>query len=272
MQLSQDEILKVMNEIRELRSRNLSYSGIVKKLKSKGIKISKATVIRWYKGLHNPFNRMKYVKLEPSPELSYIIGVMFGDGSISFGRSGRSYKYRIRLKVIDKEFAEEFKRCLEALGLNPSLRLERDKTRTDRWCVEVCSKSLYMFLKQPKEKLFEIAREFSKEFLRGFFDSEGSVSWDRKRKKLSVRACNYDLELLYFVQELLALLNIHSKIYVQAREGKIVKIRNKYYSYKQNLYSIDIYRREAVIKFARIIGFTISRKAEKLKNCLEFFG
>lgn len=82
---------------------------------------------------------MNSVRLEPSLKLAYVIGVMFGDGSVSFRKSGRSYKYRIRLKVVDREFAEEFKRCLEALGLKPSLRLERDRSRCDRWCVEANS-------------------------------------------------------------------------------------------------------------------------------------
>jgi intein-encoded DNA endonuclease-like protein len=265
-------MLKVIEFAKELRNQGLSYSKIVEELESKGIRVSRATVMRWCKGSHNPFNRMNLVELSPSPELSYIVGVFFGDGSIYLDNAGGGYKYKVRLKVVDKEFAEEFKRCLESIGLKPSLRFERNKTRTDRWCVEAYSKSLYTFLKQPKEKLFEIAREYPREFLRGFFDSEGSVGWDRKRKKLSVKACNYDLELLQFVQELLASLGIHSKIYVQAREGRRVKIRDKYYSYKQDFYCIDIYRREAVAEFAKIVGFTISRKAEKLKSCLESLG
>jgi len=270
--MQQAELIRDIEDVRRLKAKGLSYSKIVQELRSKGVKVSKATVIRWCKGLHDPFNRMNRVKLEPSPELSYVIGAFFGDASVNLDNAGKGYKYRIRLKVVDKEFAEEFKRCLEAIGLKPSLRLERDKNRCDRWCVTAFSKSLYLFLKQPKEKLFDVAKEYPIEFLRGFFDSEGCVTWDKKRKKLSVRACNYDLELLYFVQKLLASLNIHSKIYLQAYEGKSVKIRDGYYEYKQDFFRLDIYRRYAVAEFTRKVGFTISRKSEKLKSCLDFLG
>jgi len=260
----------LINEARILRRRGLSYAEIAKRLEAKGVKVSRVTVMRWCKGLHNPLNRMNAVRLDPSPELAYVIGVIFGDGSVSFKRKG--YKYRIRLKVVDKEFAEEFKRCLEALGLKPSIRLERDRTRCDRWCVEANSKILYEFLSQPKKKLFEIARLFPTEFLKGFFDSEGCVYWNECKKKLLITAGNYDLELLQFVQKLLASLSIHSKIYLQAYKGKSIRIRNEYYEYKQDFYRLDIYRRSAVTEFAKNVGFTISRKAKKLKDKLKYLG
>ena len=115
------DLEKLVDDVRTLREKGLSYSKIAKILQAKGIKVSKVTVMRWCKGLHDPRNRLNSVKLDPSPELAYVIGVIFGDGSVSFKK--RDYKYRIRLKVVDREFAEEFKRCLEALGLKPSLRL-----------------------------------------------------------------------------------------------------------------------------------------------------
>ncbi len=266
------DLEKLIDDVRILRKRGLSYSEIARKLQADGVNVSRVTVMRWCKGLHDPRNRLNSVKLEPSPELAYVIGVMFGDGSVSFRKSGRSYKYRIRLKVVDREFAEEFKRCLEALGLKPSIRLERDRSRCDRWCVEVNSKILYEFLSQPKEKLFEVVEKFPAEFLRGFFDSEGCVYWHERRKRLMITAGNYDLELLQFVQRILASLNIHSKIYLQAYEGKSVRIRNEYYEYKQNFYRLEIYRRSALAEFAKNVRLSILRKAEKLKNGLRHLG
>ncbi len=263
---------KLIDEVRMLRNKGLSYSEIARMLEANGIKVSRVTVMRWCKGLHDPRNRLNLVRLEPSPELAYIIGVIFGDGSVSFRKSGRSYNYRIRLKVVDKEFAEEFYECLRSIGLKPSFRLERDRTRCDRWCVEANGKLLYEFLKQPKEKLFDVARQFPTEFLRGFFDSEGCVYWNERRKRLLITASNYDLELLQFVQKLLASLNIHSKIYLQAYEGKSVRIRDEYYEYKQDFYRLDIYRLSAVAEFAKSVGFTIPRKAEKLRDKLRFLG
>ena len=268
MQPSQDEMLKVIEFVKELRNRGLSYYKIVEELESKGIKVSRATVMRWCNGSHNPFNRMNLVKLSPSPELSYIVGVFFGDGSVYLDNAGGGYKYKVRLKVVDREFAEEFKRSLESIGLKPSLRFERNKTRTDRWCVEAYSKSLYTFLKQPKEKLFEIAREYPKEFLRGFFDSEGSVGWCERHRVLFIDASNYDKDVLNFSRDMLESLGIHSKIYKTKRKGSIVQIRGQKFQYNSDLYSLRISRRADVAKFAKIVGFTIKRKMDTLVNAL----
>ncbi len=257
----------LIKEVKELREKGLSYSEIARILRDRGIRVSRVTVMRWCKGLHNPLNRMNSVKLDPSPELAYVIGVIFGDGSVSFKR--KEYKYRIRLKVVDKEFAEEFKRCLEALGLKPSLRLERDRSRCDRWCVEANSKMLYEFLKQPKEKLFEVAKKYPVEFLRGFFDSEGCVEWNKEHKTLSISASNYDLNVLEFSRDLLKRLSIHSRIYRIKRRGQISRIRGRTYQYNSDLYLLRIYRRADVRMYIRTVGFTIRRKLEKAINALK---
>ncbi len=262
------DLKNLIDEVRELRDRGLSYSEIARTLESKGVKVSRVTVMRWCKGLHDPFNRMNSAKLEPSPELAYIVGVMFGDGSTSFRKSGRSYKYRIRLKVVDKEFAEEFKRCLEEVGLKPSLRFERNRARCDRWCVEANSKILYEFLRQPKDKLFEVAEKYPAEFLRGFFDSEGSVCWNEKCKTLVIDASNCDEEILTFARNLLQSLDIHSKIYKTKRKGQKVKIRDRVYSYSSDMYSLRIHRRRDVARFAKTVGFTIKRKMQTLTYAL----
>ncbi len=260
---------KLVDEVKELRERGFSYSEIARTLEANGINVSRVTVMRWCKGLHDPRNRMNSVRLDPSPELAYIVGVMFGDGSVGFRRAGRSYRYRIRLKVVDREFAEEFKRCLEVIGLKPSLRLERDRSRCDRWCVEANSKLLYEFLKQPKEELFKVARMYPVEFLRGFFDSEGCVEVWKEHRVMAISASNYDLEILKFAGSLLGQLGIHSRIYRIKKRGLVSKIREDTYRYSSDLYSLKIYRLDDIRRYVSIIGFTIRRKLEKAKNLLK---
>ncbi len=100
------------------------------------------------------------------------------------------------------------------------------------------------------------------EFLRGFFDSEGStiVSGSHVR----VEAYNYNLDILKLCQELLTDLNIHSKIYQTKRKGQLVMIRGKQYQYNSDLFTLTIYRRESVYVYTREIGFSIPRKQNKL--------
>jgi len=125
-----------------------------------------------------------------------------------------------------------------------------------------------MFLKGPKEGLFEIARVHPREFLRGFFDSDGTVIFSKKSKVRYVSASNYDTEVLRLCQDLLGGLKIHSKIYLHRRKGTPVNIRGEIYHYSNDLYEIRIHRRDSVLKYFQDIGFSISRKQAKLENGL----
>ncbi|NJF25928.1 LAGLIDADG family homing endonuclease [Thermococcus sp. Bubb.Bath] len=263
--LSQKELEEVQKLTLELREKGLSYSQIVRKISEElDVKVSKATVLRWCKGTHNTFNKMKRVNLDSSPALAYIIGVYFGDATAT---KGAEYKYNVKLKVVDKEFADAFAEALKDIGLKPRSGFENDRTRSGRWYVETSSKSLYLYLKGSKERLFEVATKYPREFLRGFFDSEGSAIITRNR--IRVEACNYNKEVLEFCQELLNGLDIYSKIYRTKRKGQPVVIRGEQYHYTSDLFTLKIYRLESVYRYMREVGFTISRKQNKLIN---FFG
>jgi len=56
----------------------------------------------WCKGLHKPAGSSQ-INLSPSPHLSYFLGALFGDGNVR--KKVHNYKYQIRLRVQDKDFA-----------------------------------------------------------------------------------------------------------------------------------------------------------------------
>ncbi|NJD99341.1 DNA endonuclease [Thermococcus sp. LS1] len=264
------EIGTIQNRVFHLRESGMSYSKIRETIMTEfNVSVSKATVLRWCKGTHNTFNKTKRVNLKPSPELAYIVGVYLGDASVS--ETG-NYQYRIRLKVVDRDFAQNFERALRAMGANPRTGFERNRGRADRWWVEVTNKELFMFLKGPKERLSKTAGTYPKEFLRGFFDSEGTVVFNRKSRTLYVSASNYDLDVLTLCEELLKRLDIDSKIYLHRGKGTPVNIRGKMYQYNSDLYRITIQRRRSVFNFYRAVGFSIQRKQLKLKEALELLG
>lgn len=266
--LPPSEVERIQKHMFQLRESGMSYLKITQELAEEfNVSVSKATVLRWCKGKHNTFNKTKRVNLEPSPELAYIVGAYLGDASVS----ERNYQYRIRLKVIDRDFAQSFERALKSIGAKPRIGFEHNQDRTDRWWVEVTNKELFMFLKGPKDMLFEVARVYSREFLRGFFDSEGTVVFNRESRTLQVSASNYDLEVLTLCEKLLKKLNIDSKIYLHRKKGTPVNIRGKMYQYNSDLYRITILRRQSVLNFYREVGFSIQRKQHKLKEALEFF-
>ncbi len=269
-ELSQSEIEVIQRRTTELRENGMSYLRISEQIgKEFNLRISKATVLRWCKGTNNTFNKTKRVRLDPSPELAYIVGAYFGDASAT---EGSNYRYKVKLKVVDREFAEVFRRALGGIGLNPRMGFENDKTRTGRWYVEVTSKGLFRFLTGPRKGLFEVAKAYPREFLRGFFDSEGTVVFNRKSRALHVSASNYDLDVLTLCKELLKKLDIDSRIYLHRRKGTPVNIRGKMYQYNSDLYRISIQRRRSVFNFYREVGFSIQRKQLKLKEALDLLG
>lgn len=72
---------------------------------------------KWNQGVNNP--RTLKPDLSPSKDLTYILGVCLGDGSVFYVENNRSYL--VELTVIEKDFALSFKRALKRIGLNPSI-------------------------------------------------------------------------------------------------------------------------------------------------------
>ncbi|WP_048056621.1 LAGLIDADG family homing endonuclease [Thermococcus sp. 4557] len=263
-----DELREIVERVKALRSEGHSYGGIVRMISDEyNVRLSKATVIRWSKGTHSPFNRIKAISMEPSSELSYIIGVYLGDGSIHMKDNGR---YVVKLKVIDREFAEAFANALDKLGIKATMGFERDSTRVDRFYVEGSNKALFRLLSGSRERLLSLAGEYPVEFLKGFFDSEGFPTISAgKTFAVQVAAVNSDLVVLEFVGKLLGVLGIGSKISKLYSKGHRVVIRGEEYSSNVDMFILWISRFEDVMRFAREIGFTAWRKEAKLRRAIE---
>jgi intein-encoded DNA endonuclease-like protein len=119
------------------------------------------------------------------------------------------------------------------------------------------------------DKLLEIAFAFPRDFLRGFFDAEGHVDVGVSRSlKLSVGAENSGKRLLMRVRLLLIQLNIGSRLYRKREVGSVKVIRNESFVMKRTSYSLVIGILDDVKRFAKMIDFSIYRKAKKLKDAL----
>jgi len=150
----------------------------------------------WINGRHSPIGRAHQFQPRPSPELAYIIGVEAGDGSLNLNR----YNYRIRLKAIDREFVQEFDRCLSIVLSTPRHRIWKSSD-SNEFHLDASSYLLYKFLRRPMWVLMpyvETSPKCVSAFLRGFFDSEACAS-----KNGDVTASNTNVELLKYVQRLL---------------------------------------------------------------------
>ncbi|MDT7877505.1 MAG: hypothetical protein RQ862_02980 [Candidatus Caldarchaeales archaeon] len=178
--------IKLYNDVVALRRGGLTYRGIIKEIYRRyGVGISKSHISYWLRGVHSPYNGRRIPSLEllkSSEELAYVIGVKVGDGYTYRVRSVRKgYNYvMIGLEARDREFVEEFGRCLAiVLGRKPIKSIYTNNVA--KYYVGVGSKTLYELLRKPVDldrlkKYIERCERCVAAFIRGFADSEGSVN------------------------------------------------------------------------------------------------
>jgi len=144
---------------------------------------------------HTPWNKGKNmvgVDISPSEDLAYIVGVFYGDANLR--------KRGIELKVADKEFAEAFKNALENIGLNPSI----GKMKDGRFRVIGYSKTLNSwFSENSLKECWEYISDFDGAFIRGIYDSEGTLSRVPNRYTYRLEISNTNMGLLEIVAKIL---------------------------------------------------------------------
>ena len=200
-----------------------------------------------------------------TPEKSYILGVLCGDGYIA--------KNLISLGVIDKDFAEYFAYCLEKVyGLKTKIYFIKIKSQKfPKGHTSLCKpqynsvlhsrQSLKDILRYNKKgfktKTWRVPREIMESknekiigmFLKGFFDSEGCVNvrW--------VDGYSSNYQALKDIQKLLEKINIKSNFR---------KLNRDY-----EMYQLSIYSKPNQAIFLNKVGFSIKRKMDKLINILK---
>lgn len=219
-------------------------------------------------GLVNKRRRLNHPDLSPSPELSYLIGVYVGDGSIT--KTG--YNYAIRLSAKDKEFVEKFAKTLAIVnkkegGEQYAIR----KTNRGLFDTTGTSKELYFFIKN--KEYYEVIQTYPHEFIEGFFDSEGTVTKSKKWNTWHIGFANTDLPLLELVQWMLYNFGIEARIYTDSSKKKGQKVHKSSWAKKDYYRNHDVYTLNVLSKyhhkFAWIIHPIITRKIERLKTILE---
>jgi intein-encoded DNA endonuclease-like protein len=246
---------------KELRADGMSYNKIAETLlRETGFKTSKGQISEWLREIHSPLGSANYFSPEPSPELAYVIGVELGDGSIT--RKG--YNRRIRLSAIDLDFVMEFDRCLSKILGTRTHTPWFDKRRGD-FSIEARSVLLYEFLNRDwkRFKLFiKHCPDCMGRFLRGFFDSEGSITG----RKLT--CWNSNLPLLRYVRRLLSSLGIGTTgPHLQKEAGSEISNRGRTYLRRRDCYEVYV-RTTSLSEFNRLVGFAIKRKQERLQAAL----
>jgi len=164
------------------------------------------------------------VDLSPSNSLAYILGVAKGDGSVD--------NVKIELMQSRKPFAESFEKALEKVGFNANtiiLTPQEKEYLGYHWQAKIydtygCSKRFAKWYNElTLEEIGNLLRKkesFVQEFLRGFYESEGSISTSKHEDSIEsvlLEISNSSEKLLCFVSNLLEEIGLSSSIY-QSRE------------------------------------------------------
>lgn len=206
--------------------------------------------------------------LTPSPSLSYIIGVVFGDGSPNMvtRKTGRT-NYNIDLFVEDRDFIDAFNDALYDIlsrryAVNPY---------GNRYQVRGQSKTLYFLLKDRNlDSLRQFIDPFPADFLRGFADSEGSpcVYSNNGYKDRRLELSNTNHEIVAFIVMLLQRLGIRTHSSERPPGKTSIKRDGSLITSRKTLHLIVIHDKASLKIFAEEVGFSIGRKQKKLMEAI----
>jgi len=234
-------------------------------------------VRHWLHHGRNPIRQGKpyFFEEKASPELAYIIGVCYGDADLpKYPKPRERSGYRIRLRAKDRDFVEKFTSNIAILlGKNKQNTIGFEK---GQYRIILHSYYLHKFLKRPLDDMKPFVESYPAEFIKGLTDSEGSAKvsiskWDRWRwLSLGISITSSNLELLRYTRKLL---NRHFKI------GSIIKPNHKAGSSfwkdgkkfirNKDAYELIIGKLDDVRLFSYSIGFSITRKQQKLIDAVD---
>ncbi len=188
---------------------------------------SEGQVKYWRRKLGLPvrcFRRLVRYKLKfpTSPSLVYILGVMLGDGFLQKRITSHGTQFMVRLRTTEEPFAKSFCHHLRALGMNAYIKNNPSEPRV-YVTIAYCKAFYEWYSRLSLMDIEEIAKKYPKEFLRGFYESEGWVSVNTyldKRKPQSrfhiywaLGMSNYKRDVLEVVQRVLHKLGYNSDLH-----------------------------------------------------------
>ncbi len=199
--------------------------------------------------------------LKLNNDLSYIFGVLAGDGYMDYNPQRRAY--HIGLSAVDKEFVEKFKESsfnFFKIKSSWEFRKSRKKKWSAQYITRLCSKEACDFINsigQFKKENWKIPSIINNAdikikcaFLGGFFDSEGEI--DKKIGRIGATSMN--LNGLEEIKRMLENFGIRNTII------KKKDIRPN----THQKYVLRIHDKKSIKSFYELIGFTIIRKQKIL--------
>jgi len=193
--------------------------------------------------------------IDPSPELSYLIGAFKGDGSV-YRYAGQ---YALSFSVKDLEFIQAVRNAIRKVVSKVPKIYKVKNHESMLYKLMLSNKDLFTVLSQPLIDLKWIIDIYPTDFLRGFFDAEGTAVTNVRHKKVwswteyRVSFYNTKKELLDIVRELLIRLDITPAPNYYVTVGNFGKTQ-------QPCYVLSVYKKKAIARFMKLIVSSIHRK------------
>lgn len=185
-------------------------------------------------------------------EIFYLAGVLHGDGF-----NGK----KIGLLAKDKDFVEEFARCLNII----CNQAKKPIPRGDYWEVRIGNKTgKFNFIKDT----IPISIEQKGAWIRGFFDSDGTATFSKLKKYpnsycRSIRICKSKMDVLEKCAQYLRDINIPCKI--------VSKAHGTGHFGTKPMFEVKIsICKENCERFKNLVGSSIARKFKNLCLMCEY--
>lgn len=271
---------KIFRRVVELSWDDVGYGKIIKTIATEfSVKLNKSNLSYWANNNVKLFGGRNNFLPKKSLELAYILGVMFGDGTLHFDEKKKDYV--IRLDAIDKDFVERFSKYVsKVLGKDKfySVCQMGGRGYSTIYSTRARSKELFYFIKDLKEdfeKVKHFAETYPKEFIQGLADSEGcpQITATKSFRVNILVACSSNDSLLIYVKNLLKIkFGIGTRFYLSKKAGVTDSIINgRPITRTMNLYGLDTISFENSKLFSKCVGFSIGRKQTKLLVACRIF-
>lgn len=269
LDLIRDEYPHIPNSILKEKLPNRNPNTIMEKARELGLKKTKKCL----KKICSVSSTVpiKTPNLKPNPNLAYMLGCLFSDGSVNISKrkTGR-INYSIEMRVRDIDFINEFQNVVSKVLGKPKTKIVHYKDGLLK--CQYQDKNMVLFLKKATiTQLLPFIIKYPKKFIRGLFDGDGyTVITTNKRYGLF-----YSLAFLTSNKEISDLtINLLSRL---GYSPKLQKIKNYFPSKLKNghiirgkipLFRVCLHRKSDTEKFANEIGFSIDRKQNKLLDAI----
>jgi intein/homing endonuclease len=210
--------------------------------------------------------------------LSYIAGVIMGDGSLheylNKNRKGTMRTtpcHTVCLGNTDLDFVNEFATRISYLIGPGTAKIKKNQysykpiyhySRHSHWLYS-------LFNREPKEIMSDVHSPLH--FLKGLFDSEGCVSFHRKNNRLhkALSISTSDISIKEIVQQILEQNGIRYNI--SAQKSRKQKMKDGHWLIPKNPYvfQVVIGTKYSIERFAEIMPSLIPRKQIKLEQLLK---